>query len=68
MGERRREVRERRKHKNQRNVLKEETIRILMQSREQRGEMEQIQPHHEYNHFSLIQEHAVWLSYHQAAM
>lgn len=52
--ERRREVRERRKHKNQRNVLKEETIRILMQSRERSGEMERIQPHHEYNHSSLI--------------
>lgn len=68
MRERRREVRERRKHENQRNVLKDETIRILIPSRDQRGEMEQIQPHHEYNNFSLTQEYGVCLSYHRAAM
>lgn len=60
-------MRERRKHKNQRNVLKEETIRIVMQSRERSGEMEQIQPHHEHNHSSLVTQRGVWLSYHQAA-
>lgn len=65
MRQRRREVRERKKHKNQRrNVLKKaETLRISMLSRECSSESEQIQRYPEHNKPGLHRE----LLYQQSA-